>query len=391
MRKSFILASFLSILLIPAAFAGEIGIFSTSDSALTKSEQGGAESLINPFIDITRQQGASRLAGRYAHAKAIPSRAGGGTIIAPTSLIMTIGQDGAGTMDAAGETTPIRVTLNTQASTPTLTTAYADDPSEEPMTDYAVLVPQGSRFLWRLVSTSSGNVRHMIPLTGEWFPAGYLEGSWQGDDGSQIAFQNGEIIVNGQALGSYTASDNRLSVTLSNGQRDLLFTAYDPDEGLLILTFNGSDPQNWNAMTYRRAQPAPQTPQYPQTPQQPQYPQTPQQPQYPQQPQQPQYPQGTQPFPQFPGAPQQPQISLDGVWGTVLPNGVQLVMQIQGSQYWMWANGQPSESGMFQIQGNMLMGRTSTGAPFQNQFQCDGRTLIMKDPRGFSITYQRMQ
>ena len=66
-------------------------------------------------------------------------------------------------------------------------------------------------------------------------------------------------------------------------------------------------------------------------------------------------------------------------------------MQIQGNQYWMWANGQPSQAGMFQIQGNILYGQTTTGERFQNQFQCDGRTLIMQEPRGFAITYQRMR
>ncbi|MBQ9895732.1 MAG: hypothetical protein IJM40_00285, partial [Synergistaceae bacterium] len=56
----------------------------TSD---TRADQ--ADDLITPFIDTTRQQGAAHLPGRYAHAKAVPSRDGSGNIIAPTSLIMT--------------------------------------------------------------------------------------------------------------------------------------------------------------------------------------------------------------------------------------------------------------------------------------------------------------
>lgn len=369
MRKSHILALLIATLCLSTAFAATGNI---------KTEQGSVETLINPFIDITRQQGLSRLAGRYAHAKAIPSRAGGGSIMAPTSLIMQINTDGTGTVDIAGDApVPIQVTLNVQASVPTLTTAYANEPGESPMTDYAVLVPQGSRSMWRLLGTSSGNLRHMVPLTGDWFPAGYLEGAWQGDDGSQIVFQNGQLSSNGQPLGTYTTSDNRVYVTMTNGGSDLLFTAYDPDAGLLVLTFNGAEPQNWNAMTYRRAsqQTAPQPLPQP-TPQPQPAPQPMPQP---------------QPFPPLPVPPQQPQISLDGVWGAVLPNGVQAVIQIQGNQYWGWLNGMPSESGVFQIQGNVMRGQTSTGTMFQNQFQCDGRTLTMAFQNGSVVVYQRMR
>lgn len=386
MKKMFLLL--LLVLMGTAAFAADApssGVFSQSSglAALkpamsgvpeTRAEDNSAESLIAPFIDVTRQQGAARLAGRYAHLKAIPSRAGGGNILAPTSIIMEIGQDGAGAMNmAGGDATRIQVSFDAQADIPTLTTAYADDLNEAPMTDLAVLVPQGNRYIWRLVSTQSGNLRLLYPLTADWFPAGYLEGAWQGDDGSSLTFQNGQLSSNGQAIGTYTLSDNRVSVAMANGGSELLFTAYDPDEGLLAVTFNGGDPSNWNAMTYRRA--GQQTPQPPQPQPQPFPPQNPQPPVSP------------QTFPPFP----QTQVSLDGVWGAVLPNGTQLVIQIQGNQYWGWINGTPNESGVFQIQGNVMQGQTSAGTSFVNQFQCDGRTLVMTFQNGSSILYQRMQ
>ena len=364
----------LLVLMVPPVFAADAPssvVSLMSGVPETRAEDNSAESLIAPFIDVTRQQGAARLAGRYAHLKAIPSRAGGGNILAPTSIIMEIGQDGAGAMNmAGGDATRIQVTLNTQADIPTLTTAYADEPNEAPMTDLAVLVPQGTRYIWRLVSTQSGNLRLLYPLTADWFPAGYLEGAWQGDDGSSLTFQNGQLSSNGQAIGTYTLSDNRVSVAMANGGSELLFTAYDPDEGLLAVTFNGGDPSNWNAMTYRRA--GQQTPQ----PQPQPFP-----------PQNPQPPVSPQTFPPFP----QTQVSLDGVWGAVLPNGAQLVIQIQGNQYWGWINGTPNESGVFQIQGNVMQGQTSAGTSFVNQFQCDGRTLVMTFQNGSSILYQRMQ
>ncbi|MCR4818696.1 MAG: hypothetical protein K5841_07040 [Fretibacterium sp.] len=367
----------LLVLMVPPVFAADVpssGVSLMSGVPETRAEDNSAESLIAPFIDVTRQQGAARLAGRYAHLKAIPSRAGGRNILAPTSIIMEIGQDGAGAMNmAGGDATRIQVSFDAQADIPTLTTAYADDLNEAPMTDLAVLVPQGNRYIWRLVSTQSGNLRLLYPLTADWFPAGYLEGAWQGDDGSSLTFQNGQLSSNGQAIGTYTLSDNRVSVAMANGGSELLFTAYDPDEGLLAVTFNGGDPSNWNAMTYRRA--GQQTPQPPQPQPQPFPPQNPQPPVSP------------QTFPPFP----QTQVSLDGVWGAVLPNGTQLVIQIQGNQYWGWINGTPNESGVFQIQGNVMQGQTSAGTSFVNQFQCDGRTLVMTFQNGSSILYQRMQ
>ena len=79
------------------------------------------------------------------------------------------------------------------------------------------------------------------------------------------------------------------------------------------------------------------------------------------------------------------------MWGAVLPNGVQAVIQIQGNQYWGWLNGTPSESGLFQIQGNIMQGQTNTETTFINQFQCDGHFLMMRFQNGSSVTYQRMQ
>jgi hypothetical protein len=68
-------------------------------------------------------------------------------------------------------------------------------------------------------------------------------------------------------------------------------------------------------------------------------------------------------------------------------------MQIQGNQYQAWINGMPSEAGIFQIQGNMMYGQTTTGAQFTNVFQWDpsGRAFSITVQNGFTIVYQRMQ
>lgn len=124
----------------------------------------------------------------------------------------------------------------------------------------------------------------------------------------------------------------------------------------------------------------------------------PQYPQYPQQPV-PQQPMPQQPMPQYPQYPQQPQyppqtFSLDGVWGAYLQAGQQYVMQIQGNQYQSWINGMPSESGVFQIQGNLMSGQNHMGQYFTHYFQMypGGMAFtIMNQETGMSLTLQRIQ
>jgi hypothetical protein len=123
-------------------------------------------------------------------------------------------------------------------------------------------------------------------------------------------------------------------------------------------------------------QPMPQQPMPQPMPQQP----MPQYPQYPQQPQYPQYPPQT--------------FSLDGVWGAYLQAGQQYVMQIQGNQYQSWINGMPSESGVFQIQGNLMSGQNHMGQYFTHYFQMypGGMAFtIMNQETGMSLTLQRIQ
>ncbi|MDR1732400.1 MAG: hypothetical protein LBR61_09955 [Synergistaceae bacterium] len=97
-------------------------------------------------------------------------------------------------------------------------------------------------------------------------------------------------------------------------------------------------------------------------------------------------------IPPMPQPPIPQQVSLDGVWGAMV-NGQQWVMQYQGNQYQGWINGMPAEAGIFQIQGNMMVGRTTTGMAFSNFFQMDpsGSMFQITAPNGFSIVYQRMQ
>ena len=100
-----------------------------------------------------------------------------------------------------------------------------------------------------------------------------------------------------------------------------------------------------------------------------------------------------QDFPEMPKVDFPQQVSpLEGVWGAIV-NGQQWVLQYQGNQYYGWINGQPSEMGIFQLNGNIITGRTNNGVEFQARVQFDnsGRFMSFTFPNGNTINYQRMQ
>lgn len=348
----------------------------TSD---TRAEQ--ADDLITPFIETTRQQGAAHLPGRYAHAKSIPSRDGSGNIIAPTSLIMTISaraEDGSYPANfnlPSGEALDFKVELDTSGELPMLKNIY---PEGEPDSNIAVLVPQNNSYIWRLVNPQTQNLRLMMPLNDL---NNFINGSWQGGDGSTINFSNGKLTFNNQTSGSYTLTDNRISVKMDDGRSDLIFAAYDENSQILVLTFNGSEQDKWSAMAYRKAQAQAQAPNnYPM-------------PQYPQQPM-PQYPQA-------PVMPQQPvqnlQYLVQGLWAANY-NGAAVMTQIQGNTFHDWVNGQMTDYGNFQIQQTSQLTGVMyivnfKGQQFQNIIQLDpsGRFLTMQYQNGLALTFQRVQ
>ena len=86
-------------------------------------------------------------------------------------------------------------------------------------------------------------------------------------------------------------------------------------------------------------------------------------------------------------------MGLNGVWGAYI-NGQQVVMQIQGNQYQTWMNGVPYETGLFQIQGNILQGQTSMGAFFSHYLLVNpnGMEFMLTNMQtGMAVVYQRLQ
>ena len=98
-------------------------------------------------------------------------------------------------------------------------------------------------------------------------------------------------------------------------------------------------------------------------------------------------------MPQQPQYPLQMPVGLNGVWGAYI-NGQQVVMQIQGNQYQIWMNGMPYQTGLFQIQGNVLQGQTSMGVFFSQYLLVNpnGMEFMLTDMQtGLVVVYQRMQ
>jgi hypothetical protein len=358
---------------------------------------------ITPRLDETHRLGTGKLPGRYAAFTAVSQRNGQGMIIAPAGNVISISPAGKNPnvfpakAEVFGEKPSDFALLWEPRGLPILT-GYA---KEEPEGEYqpaerrfAVLATEGKSYYWTTFDAYTMAKTIMMPLDEINFPAGYMEGSWAGDDGSSLEINKGTAVYitekGAQIQGKTAVKDNLLTITPPSGAPVYLYFGFNQPSDALVATFTDSGA----AVVYKRVSGQPQMPPQPQVPQQPQMPQQPQFPQVPQQPQMPQMPQQ----PQFPQVPQQPvppvqYINLTGVWGTIM-NGQQVVMQIQGNQYQSWMNGVPFEAGMFQIQGNMMYGQNQTGMPFTYYFQLGpgGLTFSITDAvTGMTVMYQRMQ
>ncbi|MBQ9419616.1 MAG: hypothetical protein IJU31_04485 [Synergistaceae bacterium] len=368
-----------------------VAVLSASSACAKVTEQQAlGDQRIAPYIETTKQQGASLLPGRYAHIKEIMSRANTAEKInAPSSLIIEIGQ-----FDTESNAYPSNfdvygsdlascwITLDTSGAVPVMKTYAANEGGEYEMVaeDYAVVMPEGgNKYAWLLGSVETGDVRYMFPINETFFPQGWYEGDWLGADGAKISLEDdGTITAGGNPFGTYIISDNRIAVKTPSGERDVIYCLYNPDNETIVMTFtSGPNGMGENAEVFVEDddddEPTPQKPKAPvfKAPA-------------------PKKPTQTAPkgFPKFPG-PAVPEASLEGVWQAMV-NGQQLVMQFQGNNYYLWLNGQPAEMGTFQRSGNVLTGVISnTGKPFRNTVNIDpsGNSFTLTDPNNVSITY----
>ncbi len=371
----------------------------TTAYAKITEQQALSDERIAPYVEVTKQQGAKLLPGRYAHVKEILSRVNPAEkIYAPTAIVAEIGNFNSennafpSNLDVWGENlTHAYITLDTSGAVPVMKTYWANDAGEYEVfaEDFAVVMPEDNKkYAWLLASTETGEIRYFYPLNDFWFPDEWWEEDWICADGSQISLDDGTISTNGQALGTYIISDNRIVIKTPDGNRDVIYCVYNPYNESLVMTFtSGPNGMGENAGVFTEMDDAPQAPKT-QAPVFKSPAPTTSKPTFP-------TPSTTQTtpkndFPTFPIA--KPEANIEGVWQAYM-NGQQLVLQFQGNNYYIWLNGQPAEMGSFQRDGNKLIGHKSTGEAFQNTVQVDaaGKNLILTDSNNFSMTYQRVQ
>ena len=359
-------------------------------------QQALSDQRIAPYVESTKQNGPGLLPGRYMHTKEVQQRSGGEKILAPTSLIVEImslnPQQNTYSVNAdlwgSDELFPMYMALDLSGVVPILRTYAQDDESGEyevMAEDYAVVMSDGTKHIWLLGSTETGEIRYMYPLNESWFPEGWYSGTWKSSNGTTYTFsQDGNIRINGQSMGKYLVSDNRIIITRNDGTKQPLYAALNPENNALVITFMTDD--DMIAEIFTRSEEKPASPSFP--PAKTKKPTTPFTP--PAKTQNPDMPT------EFPDMPQvnmpKPPMNIDGVWGAYV-NNQQWVVQYKGSQYFGWINGQPSEMGVFQIEGNTITGRNNSGVNFSAELELDasGQTLTMTFQNGNSITYQRLQ
>ena len=240
-----------------------------------------------------------------------------------------------------------------------------------------MVISDGTKHLWLLGSVETGEVRYMYPLNASWFPEGWYSGTWKGSGGTGYTLtfgKDGQASINSQAFGKYIVSDNRIVITRNNGDKEVLYAAWNPDSDALVITFTTDDDLVAEVFTRESAKPSAPQPTIPTTPSA--------------------SPQMPSEFPAMPDVqmPAPPSLNIDGVWGAYV-NNQQWVVQYKGNQYFGWINGQPSEMGVVQIQGSTITGTNNQGVNFTAELELDpsGQVLTMTFPNGNTLRYQRLQ
>jgi len=349
------------------AMAESIG--GSGDQIISRPVAVKANPHIAAHIDATHREGWNKLLGRYAVMGAVPRSDSGEVIMAPVGSFVEIkkgalpnGTEALVAVQRVLEELELTTYVNWQMEGLPLVSRYLYDEEEGKLLlverDFALLVLDGDSYFWRMNNAQHYTPFMLVPLDNPAFSQEYLTGTWDGEDGSGLVFENGQGSylspeAGRSASGSCAVSGN-MAVIAPSGQQPLTLFFIFHNQDVMFATLKDTQ----TVMLYNRRQ-TPSTP---------------------------------------PIVTPQQEMSLDGMWGAMV-NGQQWVMQIQlnpyqqAYQYQGWINGMPSEAGMFQIQGNTMYGQTTTGATYTNTFQWDpsGMAFSITGQNGFSITYQRMQ
>ena len=105
--------------------------------------------------------------------------------------------------------------LDITGEVPILKTYLADEGGnyETVAEDFAVVLADTEKRIWCLASVETGEVRYMCPLDNAWFPKNWHLGNWKASDSntSYTFSDNGLASMNGQAIGKFIVSDNRMN------------------------------------------------------------------------------------------------------------------------------------------------------------------------------------
>ena len=340
-----------------------------------------------PHVEATREKGADFLPGRYVCTKELPSRTDGQEILAPTNTIIEIGKFDS-TINAypfisdthGGKQSEGRITLDTESEAPVLTYYTKNDAGEYEIAgkSYAALTLSESDYGWLTGRVSDGEITCLIPANEVYYPEGWYLGAWKCRDGTQFTFEGNKASSGGHEVGTFTVSDNRITVTASDGSSDTIYALWNPYRNVLVMTFtSGPDGMGMNAGSFERMEISPKP--VPET-----------EAEHEPKPSEPQMPEEFPPMPDVKMPPQD--INIDGVWGAYY-DGHQLITQFQGSNYYGWIDGQPSEMGIIRVEGSTITGSNNKGVDFTAELELDGtgKLLSKKFPNGNVIHYQRLQ
>ena len=300
---------------------------------------------IKPFIESTKQNGANLLPGRYVQLYEIPLKDSTEKINAPSHIIIEIGQP-----DSESGYYPASINVygkdiincwmlfDTNEVVPVLKTYMLNSEGQYEISAeaFAVAMEEEKQYAWFCGDLEDGHISYLLPVNDYWFPRGWYEGAWSTEDGKyHMTFSNGELFLQDESLGRFAVTDNRIMTSKS----EIIYAIYNPQKDSLVVSFTTNTGYPEEAVIFKRAN-----------------------------------------------------VNINGTWGATV-NGQQWVMQYENGQYYGWINGMPAETGVYEINGDVIAGRNNNGVNFQATVKLDptGKFLLLMFPNGNAIQYQRMQ
>lgn len=303
------------------------------------------DSRIKPFIESTKKNGTELLPGRYVQLYEVQLKDSEEKINAPSHIIIEIGE-----LDSESGYYPASINvygkdiincwmlLDSDEAVPVLRTytLNSEGKYEVSAEAFAVVMTEDNHYGWFCANLEDGHVSYLLPVNEYWFPKGWYEGAWTTEDGKyNLTFSNGELFMQNEPAGKFAVTDNRIMTT----EAGIIYAMYNPQTDSLVVSFTTPTGYPEEALIFKREL-----------------------------------------------------VNINGTWAAIV-NGQQWVIQYSNGQYYGWINGMPSETGVYEINGNTIAGRSNNGVNFEATVKLDptGNFLLLMFPNGNAIQYERMQ